>query len=179
MQPICRSYSSSIAVFSTTICCRNYIQVAINNTICWWYLLNRVKNWPQDCVKFTIFMTVKKETRSRYYSFYNLFWSAAYLQPVCRNFYSHWLHAIKDCRKYSKSAGDKITRSMIVLITIKIFAVCTGQKFCSFSRDLSLTQGLNTANILIVINAIIDRVILSPAILLYFLQSFAACNQWL
>ena len=36
-----------------------------------------------------------------------------------------------------------------------------------------------TANILIVINAIIHRVILSPAILLYFLQSFAACNQWL
>ena len=113
----------NIAVFSTTICCRNHIQVAIPNTICWWYLLNRVKNWPQDCVKFTIFMIVKKEIWSRYYSFYNLFWSAAYLQPVCCNFYSHWLHAIKDYRKYSKNAGDKITRSMIALITIKIFAV--------------------------------------------------------
>ena len=45
----------------------------------------------------------KKEMRSRYYSFYNLFWSAAHLQPVCCSFYSHWLHAIKDCRKYSKS----------------------------------------------------------------------------
>ena len=123
MQPICHNYSSTIVVFSTTICCRNYIQVAINNTICWWYLLNRIKNWPQDCVKFTIFMTVKKETRSRYYSFYNLFWSAAYLQPVCRNFYSHWLLVIRDCKKYSKSAGDKIMRSMIALITIKIFAV--------------------------------------------------------
>ena len=132
MQPICRSYSSSIAVFSITIFCRNYIQVAINNTICWWYLLNRVKNWPQDCVKFTIFMTVKKEMRSRYYSFYNLFWSAAYLQPVCHNFYSHWLHAIRDCRKYSKSAGDKITQSMIALITIKIFVVLMKVPFLCF-----------------------------------------------
>ena len=122
MQPICHNYSSTIVVFSTTICCRNYIQVAINNTICWWYSLSRVKNWPHDCV-FTIFTTVKKATRSRYYSYYSLFWSAAYLQPVCHSFYSHWLHAIKDCRKYSKSAGDKITRSMIALITIKIFAV--------------------------------------------------------
>ena len=39
-------------------------------------------------------------------------------------------------------------------------------------------RGLNhTANILIVINAIIDRVILSPALLLYFLKPFAACSQ--
>ena len=106
--------------------------MAINNTICWWYLLNRVKNWPQDCVKFTIFMTVKKEMRSRYYRYHSLFWSAAYLQPVCHNFYSHWLHVINDCRKYSKNAGDKITRSMITLITIKIFAV--KEIFCHISE---------------------------------------------
>ena len=64
VQPICCSYSSSIAVFSTTICCKNHIQVAINNTISWWYLLNRVKNCPEDCVKFTIFMTVKKRDQN-------------------------------------------------------------------------------------------------------------------
>ena len=128
MQPIGRNYSSNIATFSTTICCRNYSQVAVNNTICWWYLLNKVRNWPHDCVKFTIVMTVKKEIRSRYCSFYNLFGSTIYLPPVYRNFYSHWLHAANDCRKYNKSAGDKITRSMIALITINIFAVYMTQR---------------------------------------------------
>ena len=147
MQPIGRNYSSNIATFSTTIYCRNYSQVDVNNTICWWYLLNKVRYWPHDCVKFPIVMTVKKEIRSRYCSFYNLFGSTIYLPPVCRNFYSHWLHAANDCRKYNKSAGDKITRSMIALITINIFAVYTNIKYSNAFSEMNFDSwSLYTAN---------------------------------